>query len=386
MSLPLHDQFYQALNRTRRPLIVLKAMATVDDFAAAYAIAALLGRLDKPADIATSGGRAPESLAFLPESRPVKGDLPNIRALAITVDASRAALDELVYAVEGNAITITITPKSGAWTAADVRVAPEAYRYDLIITIGAPDLASIGNLAQTYADFFSATPIINIDHVPGNEHFGHINVVDISASSVSEVCFGLLRSVDESLVDPHIATCFLAGMISQTKSFRSNAVTTKTLEAAASLIAKGARRDDIVERLYRTRSVETLRLWGRALARLKSDAERGLVWTLLTRQDFVTAGADENALRDIVGELLSTSPASRVVAIFFETHDGSINVFLHAERPHDALRLGAPFRAVGTREAARLAPLEHDIVAAERAVITHLEHELKIERRKANIG
>lgn len=376
MSLPLHDQFYQALKRSQRPLIVLKATATVDDFAAAFGIAALLGRLEKPADIVTSGGRAPESLAFLPDYHPVKGDLPNIRTLTIKVDVTRAKVDELSYAVLDNVLHIQVSPKSGAWTENDVRIAPEGYRYDLIVTVGTPDHASLGELKDAYADFFHATPTVNIDHTPSNEHFGHINIVDMTASSVSEVCFNLFRQIDDSLVDPNIATCFLTGMISKTKSFRSTSVTTKTLESAASLIAKGARRDEIVEHLYRTRSVETLRLWGRALARLKTDADHGLVWTLLTRQDFVTAGADESSLDDIVDELLSTSPASRIVAIFFEQPDDTVAVLLHCERPHDALRLGAPFRAVGTRELARLTINERDVVAAEREVITYLQSHL----------
>ncbi len=365
-----------ALERSNRPLIVLKELANIDDFTTSFGIAAYISRLEKPIDIVSAGGRSPEMLNFLSVAQPVKGDLPNIRSLVIKVNARDAKVDELSYAVIDNELQIHVTPKSGAWVESDVRISAESYRYDLIVTIGAPDLASLGALSETYADFFAQTPIVNLDHLAGNEAYGNLNIVDIGASSVSEVVLNLFRKKDEGLIDPELATAFLTGMIAKTKSFRSPYVTTKTLESAATLIAKGARREEIIEHLYRTRSVETLRLWGRALARLKSEPELGLAWTLLTRQDFITAGADEASLTDIVSELLSSSPVARVVAILFEQVDGNVGAHLHAERPHDALLLGAPFKAVGTRETTRLTLTDTDIVAAERRVITHLKNQL----------
>ncbi len=102
-----------------------------------------------------------------------------------------------------------------------------------------------------------------------------------------------------------------------------------------------------------------------------------MVWTLLTRQDFANAGANEEALGDIVSELLTTAPDARVVAIFYEHTGGYVAVHLFTERPHDALQLGAPFKASGTRERARLVAPENDIVEAERAVIGHLRRQLQ---------
>ena len=179
--------------------------------------------------------------------------------------------------------------------------------------------------------------------------------------------------LDASVVHSDIATALLTGMMSKTKSFRTPNVSPKTLEIAQKLMEKEADREKIVEHLYRTRSVETLRLWGRALARLKAEESIGLVWTLITKQDFVTAGASAEALRDIADELLMTSPSAKVALILFETHNGAIAGQLFAQRPFDALVLGAPFRATGTREFAHLSLTQTDIVEAERGVISHLK-------------
>ena len=376
MSLSPHEQFLHAVKRAERPLIALPELAHLDDFAAAFGLAVAIKKLGKTADIVCSSGQAPEALKFLKAFQSVKGDLTNLRALTLHVNVAKAKVDELSYSVVGDELRIHVTPKNGSWSVDDVRVSTTGYRYDLILVLGAADLKALGGLFTHYADFLYNTPLINLDHNPANEHFAQINIVDVGATSVSEVAQELLARIDETLLDPDTATAFLTGMVAKTKSFRSPDVTPKTLAAASSLMNKGARRDEIVERLFRTRSVETLRLWGRALARLKADQSVGLVWTLLTRQDFANAGAGEEAFGDIVSELLTTAPDARVVAIFYEHAGGYVAVHLFAERPHDALLLGAPFKASGTRERARLVPAERDIVEAERAVIGHLKRVL----------
>ncbi|MCH8049501.1 hypothetical protein IH979_02200 [Patescibacteria group bacterium] len=377
MALATHEQFLSSLERSKRPLIVLPEHSNADEFSAAFGCAALLAKLQKPVEIATSGGGVPKSLAFMNPPVQVRGDLPNIRKLTLKLNAKQAKVDELSYNMEGDELHIHIMPKTGSWTPEDISIHTDSYRYDLIVAIGGADLESFGDLYNDYADFFFQTPIINIDHASANEHFGQINLIDINAVASSEVCHDIFKQIDQSLIDEEVATYFLTGMIYKTKSFRSPNVTPKTLKTAGELIARGARRDDIVEQLYKTRTVETLRLWGRALARLKSDPEVGMVWTLLTRQDFVKAGADEEALENIVDELIISSPDAHIAAIFYEHTDGHIAVILHAQRPHDALSLGAPFRASGTREEAMLRIKEKDIVAAERKVITHIKNQIK---------
>lgn len=376
MALKIHEQFLASLERARRPLIVLGAHADADDFSSAFGVAALLAKLQKPVEIATSGGHTPKSLDFLNCPFPVRGDLPNIRKLTLHLNAKEAKVDELSYDMVDGELQIHLLPKSGHWTANDVKISTDHYRYDLIISIGASDLESLGQMYKLYSDFFFQTPIINIDHDSANEHFGQMNLVDINAVASSEVCFDLFRRIDTSLIDEEVATFFLAGMIYKTKSFRSENVTPKTLKVAGDLIASGGRRDEIVEHLYKTRTVETLRLWGRALARLKSTSDNTLVWTLLTRQDFVSAGTDEKSLENIVEELMMSSPNAKIGILFYEHKDGGIQAIVHADRPFDALYLGAPFRASGTREEAYLRLTDKDIVTAEKNVITHVKKQL----------
>ena len=126
-----------------------------------------------------------------------------------------------------------------------------------------------------------------------------MNVVDVTAAACGEVCHDLVEMIEPGLMDEEVATAFLTGMIAKTKSFKAANVTPKTLQTASKLMARGAKRDLIMQQLYKTRSVGTLRLWGRALARLKTDEKERVVWTMISQQDFLHAGAQEEDLSDV---------------------------------------------------------------------------------------
>lgn len=377
MSRSIYEQFLETVERAKSPLIVLRETADIDSFAAAFALAGFISTMEKPISIAVSGGNAPKSLAFLRQTATIHGDLPNIQKLIVQVATQDAQLESLTYHIEQDGIHIHLTPKSGAFNASNVIVNPDGYKYDLILSLGISELADIGDLFRRYTDFFYDTPIINIDHKPSNEHFGAVNMVDIRAVATSEIIYELIHSIDTTRVNEDIATACLAGMMHATQGFRSIHVTPKTLSIAGELMAKGAKRDEIVEHLYKTRSVETLRLWGRALARIKSHTESGLVWSLLTTQDFALSGTDASSLHHIIEELLLNAPNAKVGAIFYEDEEKHIRVLLEAVRPYDAIHLGSPFTASGTRESATLLLRNTRIQDAEKRVVEHLKKELQ---------
>jgi len=138
-------------------------------------------------------------------------------------------------------------------------------------------------------------------------------------------------------------------------------------------MAKGAKREAIVDHLYRTRSVETLRLWGRALARLKADVDRGMVWTLLSQQDFLHAGTGEEMLSGIVEELISSSPTAKIAILLYEDVENHTTAIVHTRRPHDAIVLSMPFKPSGTHEEARLYFPNKRLIEVEHLLIDHIK-------------
>ncbi len=377
MALRESQQVFEAIKRSTHPLICIPSGAGADQYASALGLAKVLDKLEKKSVIAAADGKPSKNLKFISGHEDIVQYLENLQRFVIELDASKTKVDELSYEIKGDRLYVSLSPKKGFWNEKDVRTTSSGYRFDLIICIGSPDYESCAHLYSENPDFFYRTPVINIDHSPENEHYGQINVVDLTASACGEVCHDLIESIDAGLMDEEIATAFLTGMIAKTKSFQTNIVTPKTLQTASKLIAKGAKRDQIVQHLYRTRSISTLRLWGRALARLKADEETKIVWTMLSQQDFLHASAEDKDLPDVIDELIASSPDARVIVLLYENTEQNICAIIRAERPLDAIALCAKFNAAGVREEVRLCFIKKNIVQVEKELIEHLKSQLK---------
>lgn len=373
MALRDSQQVLEAIRRSQRPLICIPSGANADHYASALGFALVLKKLEKKPTIVSAHGMAAKHLHFLSGHQDIQTTLEHLQRFVIELDARHTKVEELSYEIKEEKLLVYLSPKQGCWNEKDVHTSSSGYRFDLIICIGAQDFESYGTFFQEHPEFFYRTPVINIDHVPDNEHFGQINVVDITACACGEVCHDLIESIEANLIDEQIATAFLTGMIAKTKSFRTSTVTPKTLQTASKLIAKGAKREEIVQNLYRTRSIETLRLWGRALARLKSDDTSCLVWTMLSQQDFLHAGGEEQNLSDVIDELIVTSPQAQVVMLIYENSERNICVIVKTERPFDAINLTSKFHGKGTRDEVRLCFTKRTLVDVEKELMTELK-------------
>jgi nanoRNase/pAp phosphatase (c-di-AMP/oligoRNAs hydrolase) len=376
MALKASQQVLEAIKRSTHPLICVPTAGGSDAYASALGLEKVLAKLEKQPVIVAADGSAPKNLHFLEGHKKIKPKLENLRRFVIELDASKTKVDELSYEMKEDKLLVHLSPKEGFWEQKDVNTSSSGYRFDLIICIGSPDYEACAHLYRDNPDFFFNTPVINIDHSPENEHYGQFNIVDLTASACGEVCHDLIEAIEPALIDDEVATAFLTGMIAKTKSFKTKNVTPKTLQTASKLIAKGAKRDTIVEQLYRTRSVETLRLWGRALARLKADEETNVVWTLLSQQDFMHSGAEEIDLPDVIDELIASSPNAKVVVLIYENSEHNICAIVRAERPLDAISLTGGFNATGGREEVRLCMTKKTIVQIEQELIKRITSQI----------
>ncbi|HBP00485.1 MAG: Exopolyphosphatase-related protein [Candidatus Uhrbacteria bacterium GW2011_GWF2_41_16] len=377
MALTQTKQILETIRRSQRPLIVVPRGAGIDGYATALGLAHLTDKIGPVSDIVAVDGPAPASISFLKNIDRIHTELPHLRKLIIDIDISKTTIQNVEREEKDGRCLFSLTPTQGFWNQNDVRISTSEYHYDLLICIGASELESCAHLYEMYPDFFFRTPIVNIDHSPTNEHFGHINMVDITASACGEICHDLIQEMDPELFDEEVATAFLTGMIAKTKSFKTQQVTPKTLQTASRLMAHGARRDEIVRHLYRTRSVSTLRLWGRTLARLKSDPSANVVWSLLSQQDFLHAGAEEHDLHDVIDELICSSPQVQVAVLLYERADRTICAVVRVEHPWNAKQLISVLQPTGTETEARLCFKDKTLLQVENEIIPLLIDSVK---------
>lgn len=346
MELNPLQQSVEFLNRSKNVLICLPVNPSSDAIASGLALFLTFERLGKRSKVVCSKFQLPDNHSFLPKSDAIEKELANLRQFVISLDISKVAVDELSYSITDGKLNVYITPKNGFYEARDVTTSAGNFSYDAIIAIDAVDLDLLGDLVVNNAEFFYRTPVLNIDHRPQNMHFGNVNLVDITATSTSEIVFELVKALGFNVLDEQVATTLLTGIISKTKSFQSPSVTPRSLAIASHLVASGARREEIIDNLYQSKSIAALKLWGRALARLHQKRDGRLIWTLLGEQDFKQSGANEEDLPQVIDELIVNVPSAELIIIVYGREGRGITAIVSTTKSHDLKTLfpqGKPY-------------------------------------------
>lgn len=341
------DQILSLITQNSSVLICLPEQPTTDAIAAGLALLSLVEKLGKRAKVVSSGFTLPVNHSFLPKSNEIFDDVSALRKFVISLNISKTSVEELTYAIDGDQMKIYIAPKDGYFHAEDVSTEDGVYAYDLIIALDAQGLEQFGRIYDMNADFFYHTPVINIDHNPANDHFGQVNLVNVTATSTSEIVFELIQHADKELLDEYIATNLLTGIISKTKSFQSGSVTPRSLAIASHLISQGARREEIVRHLYQSKKISTLKLWGRALSKLQSDPQSKIVWSVLSEEDITETHAQKEDLSDVIDELITNTPDARNIFILYQ-QGNQVSGFVSTSNYINALTLFADLAPTGS--------------------------------------
>ena len=166
-------------------------------------------------------------------------------------------------------------------------------------------------------------------------------------------------------------------MIAATHSFRTKNVKPQALSLASKLMHIGADREYIIERLYRTKTLATLKLWGQALNHLEHRQDLGLVSTLLTREDFIRSGASEYDLYDIIDELIANSPEAKMILLLHESikenDQESIYGILQTQNGFNAKEFLSHLNAAGDKRQATFVIKNKTLKQVESEIIAEIE-------------
>ncbi|NQU99626.1 MAG: DHH family phosphoesterase, partial [Parcubacteria group bacterium] len=319
MELSPKQQGFELIQKSKKILLVTRENPDADSVGSLLAMGIALEKLDKEIDMVANGKLNP-SFSFLPYFDKVKNELKNNKNFVITLDTSETKIGQFSYDFDndGNKLNIYVTPKDGDYDSKHITTKKVGSQYDLIICLGSLDLESIGTVYDQNTELFYETPIINIDNQSANELYGEVNIVDLKASSTAEVLYPFLEFFDKNTIDEKIATCVLSGIIFSTKSFQAANTTPQAFNLASELISLGADQQKIVNNLYKNKSLDSLKLWGRALARVKFDNDYKIAWTLITSDDFKKTNANEKELVGIEDELAASITDAEIIIVLYE--------------------------------------------------------------------
>lgn len=232
-----------ALSRARRPLIAMHEYPDGDALGSALALALLLEGRGAEVTVYSPQG-APPHLAFLP------------RAAAIVRSLSPRASFDLFIACDAGAPS----------------------------RLG-PDLPPPERRGLT----------INLDHHPGAQSFGDVNLLDPSASAVGALVYRAMAAMRAPLTAP-IATCLWVSLVCDTGSFKHSNTDAECMRIAHLLVEAGARPGEISSRMFESQPLARVSLLAEVLRTLTLSPCRRIAWLTAAREAFVRVGtSDETA-------------------------------------------------------------------------------------------
>lgn len=376
MELTPKQQTVELIRSAKRILVITHMGLDGDAVGSCLALSKILGKIDKDVAIAAPDP-VPGVYHFLSGAEDVRQELAGTKDFIITLSTKTTAVEKLGYksVADEQKLNIVITPQRGTFTAEDVSFSYGSLKFDLVIVLDTPEMERLGTLYHDQAQFFYETPIINIDHHAGNDFFGKVNWVDLTATSTAEILVALIESLgrDKNLLDADIATMLLLGITTDTDSFQNASTTPKSLTVAAQLVAAGARQQEIVQRIYRMRDLSTLRLWGKALTKLSEDTEHRFIWSKISTDDLKGAAADEHELSGVADELLRSVPNIDFALLLSERQGGAVYGSLRGvARGLDVSEIAKLFGGGGQPQKAAFRIPNANLDEAEREVLDRL--------------
>ncbi len=262
------EQAKQLIERSQNILLTTHERTDGDDFGSIRALAELFSSMGKNVRIAVRGG-VPENLRFILGNHKVTEDISDEES------------------------------------------------FDLLITSGCSNKGRCGNekIINLYI------PVLNIDHHPDNTYFGQVNLVDPEKSSVAELVHDFFIFCGWPIT-PSVAMSLLTGIFTDTGSFMHSNTKNETLQAAATLVGKGARLPTIAKHTYQGKNLSTLKAWGRALENSHYDETQQMIYSVITEDDFKDLGNISPSAFEGLVETLNKVPEAKFA--MFLKQDGKV--------------------------------------------------------------
>ncbi len=215
---------------------------------------------------------------------------------------------------------------------------------DLVVTLECPELDRAG------IEGLDRRPILNIDHHRGNARYGEVAFLDDTAPAVGEMVWRMFRhaAIEPS---PEAATAAFVALSTDTGDFRYGNATPRAFEAAAEMVAAGARPEQVSEWVHEQKTPGSIRLLGEALRTLELLAGGRVAVMQVDPEAFRRAGATAADTDDLI-DVPRTIAGVRVTVFLKQWEPGVVRVSLRSRGTLDVRSVAARFGGGGHTNAA----------------------------------
>jgi bifunctional oligoribonuclease and PAP phosphatase NrnA len=185
------------------------------------------------------------------------------------------------------------------------------------------------DLARTGVRGLERSPVINIDHHPGNKVYGAVNWIDESAAACGEMAFTLIDAL-EAPITPEIATHVYLAILTDTGSFHFSHLSPRTYEIARRCVEAGADPQAIARTHYDSNSLARVRIFGAVMNAMAVVDDGRVALLSITRKVMEEFGGTSDDLEGLINFPLTVKDIE-AVAFFKEVGDQDWRVSMRSK-------------------------------------------------------
>jgi len=243
-----------------------------------------------------------------------------LKEFIVSVDATLAPIAQLRYEKRDGGVEIILSPQSSPVTQSALSFREGKILCDCVIAVGMSRLEDADVPPWLPSNFFTETPLINIDsNSHNNTLYGDVNCVNENASSLGEVMGALLKDWNPSLLAKDTATLILASLLHKTGEVAAESHrAASTFLAISELVRSGADYAAARRAVSPPPPLNLLQLFARATVRSKHEEELDTLWSFLTTEDFMKTARTPRDVSRTLAYVAEVFPRPETTALLWE--------------------------------------------------------------------
>jgi len=266
-------------------------------------------------------------------SRPDGDAIGSAMAMALAV----RALGKQATVVADGIPPVFLQPFFGV---AGIQITPEVNE-----TFDAALIMECGDLARTGVQGLDRSPVMNIDHHPGNRVYGAVNWIDESAAACGEMAFTLIDALGVPITK-EIATHVYLAILTDTGSFHFSHLSPRTYEIARRCVEAGADPQWIARTHYDSNSLARVRIFGVVMNAMAVVDDGRVALLSITRKVMEEVGGTSDDLEGLINFPLTVKDIE-AVAFFKEVGDQDWRVSMRSKGDVDTGAIARQFSGGG---------------------------------------
>lgn len=222
----------------------------------------------------------------------------------------------------------------------------QAGHFDCAIILESINLTRIGSIISDS----QAKIIINIDHHLAHMNFGHINYVVPKSASVAELVYEIFENLKINPTKQEAENLYI-GIVTDTGRFQQLNTNANAHIVTAKLLECGVNASAISKKLFLTKPINKLRLYGAALYNLKTALDDKFVYVKLTKKMFRQTKAKDFEADGIINYCISV-PSAVVGCVIKEIDKNTTKISLRSIENFNLLGIVSQFGGGGHKNAA----------------------------------